>query len=215
LLVDGGFEERDPVEVCNWNWEKPCRKAAGIGPEIGFWTIHASEWKRTSLRKTEGNYSIYMVDDRVNDDATLTQIVPLENADLYFTLEASHYLVNWVGYPPYLYLDFLDENLKRLETYTAPIRDIKENWAVSRITAKPKNPSAVKYVRAILVSHVRTLSICYWDNITLRAYPHWWNVPEYQKKALMITGAIITAIPIGLYAARRMPKVTVPEEWWK
>jgi len=30
-----------------------------------------------------------------------------------------------------------------------------------------------------------------------------------------IAGAVITAIPIGLYAARRMPKVRVPEEWWK
>jgi len=30
-----------------------------------------------------------------------------------------------------------------------------------------------------------------------------------------IAGAVITAIPIGLYAARRMPKITVPEEWWK
>jgi len=30
-----------------------------------------------------------------------------------------------------------------------------------------------------------------------------------------IAGAVITAIPIGLYAARRMPKITVPQEWWK
>jgi len=30
-----------------------------------------------------------------------------------------------------------------------------------------------------------------------------------------IAGAVITAIPVGLYAARRMPKIRVPEEWWK
>jgi len=30
-----------------------------------------------------------------------------------------------------------------------------------------------------------------------------------------IAGAVITAIPVGLYAARRMPKITVPQEWWK
>jgi len=30
-----------------------------------------------------------------------------------------------------------------------------------------------------------------------------------------IAGAVITVIPVGLYAARRMPKITVPQEWWK
>jgi len=30
-----------------------------------------------------------------------------------------------------------------------------------------------------------------------------------------MAGAVITAIPVGLYATRRMPKITVPQEWWK
>ena len=30
-----------------------------------------------------------------------------------------------------------------------------------------------------------------------------------------IAGAAITAVPVALYATKRMPKVTIPQEWWK